>query len=199
MTRLTMNLNRLLKKKCSIFYKLLDANIGERMVVRIFLTLLVLVFSVFSSGNTYSQEEVSGRATIISGDTISIKNMDDGKQFIFRLWGIDAPELEQPCEKKNGQSVDCGVLARNAVRTIVRKNELVCVDFDKDLEGKLTGLCYMGDQILNGAIVRAGWALAYQQESMDFLDVEKKARLRDRGVWKYKFMAPWKWRKSQNK
>ena len=85
MTRLTMNLHRLLKKKCSIFYKLLDANIGERMVVRIFLTLLVLVFSVFSSGNTYSQEEVSGRATIISGDTISIKNMDDGKQFIFRL------------------------------------------------------------------------------------------------------------------
>ncbi len=155
------------------------------MVVRIFLILFVLVFSVFSSGNTYSQEEVSGRATIISGDTISIKNMDDGKQFIFRLWGIDAPELEQPCEEKNGQSVDCGVLARNAVRTIVRKNELVCVDFEKDLEGKLTGLCYMGDQILNGA--------------MDFLDVEKKARLKDRGVWKYKFMAPWKWRKSQNK
>ena len=95
-----MYLNRLLKKKCSIFYKLLDANIGERMVVRIFLTLSVLVFSVFFSDNTYSQQEVSGRATIISGDTISIKNMDDGKQFIFRLWGIDAPELEQPCEKE---------------------------------------------------------------------------------------------------
>ena len=57
----------------------------------------------------------------------------------------------------------------------------MCVDFEKDLEGKLTGLCYMGDKILNGAIVRAGWALAYQQESRDFLDVEKKARLKDRG------------------
>ncbi len=169
------------------------------MVARIFLTLSVLVFLGLSSGNTFSQEEVSGRATIISGDTISIKNIEDGKEFIVRLWGIDAPELEQPCEKKNGQSVDCGVLARNAVRAIVRKNELVCVDFEKDLEGKLTGLCYMGDKILNGAIVRAGWALAYPQESRDFLDVEKKARLKDRGVWKYKFMAPWRWRKSQKK
>ena len=108
------------------------------MVARIFLILSVLVFSVFSSDNTFSQEEVSGRATIISGDTISIKNTDDGKQFIFRLWGIDAPELEPPCEKKNGQSVDCGILARNAVRAIVRKNELVCIDFEKDLECKLT-------------------------------------------------------------
>ena len=169
------------------------------MVYRIFFPLSMLVFLVLSSDVAFSQEEVSGRATIISGDTISIKNIEDGKQFVFRLWGIDAPELDQPCEKRNGQSVDCGVLARNAVRAIVRKNELVCVDFEKDLEGKLTGLCYMGDKILNGAIVRAGWALAYKQESSDFLDVEKKARLKDRGVWKYKFSAPWKWRKSQKK
>ena len=42
----------------------------------------------------------------------------------------------------------------------------------------------MGDKFLNGAVVGAGWALAYQQESRDFLDVEKKARQKHRAVWK---------------
>ena len=57
----------------------------------------------------------------------------------------------------------------------------------------------MGDKILNGAIVRAGWALAYKQESSDFLDVEKQARLNDKGVWEYNFIPPWTWRKNQKK
>ena len=75
----------------------------------------------------------------------------------------------------------------------------MCVDFEKDSENQITALCYMGDKILNGAIVRAGWALAYKQESTDFLDVEKQARLNDKGVWEYNFIPPWTWRKNQKK
>ena len=158
-----------------------------------------MISASFFVDSAFSQEEVAGRAKVISGDTLSIKNIEDGKQFTFRLWGIDAPELDQPCEKKNGQSVDCGVLARNAVRAIIKRSELVCVDFEKDSENQITALCYMGDKILNGAIVRAGWALAYKQESTDFLDVEKQARLNDKGVWEYNFIPPWTWRKNQKK
>ena len=169
------------------------------MVIKLFLTVSTVISAFFSLDSAFSQEEVAGRAKVISGDTLSIKNIDDGKQFTFRLWGIDAPDLEQPCEKKNGQSVDCGVLARNAVRAIIKRSELVCVDFEKDSEDQLTALCYMGDKILNGAIVRAGWALAYKQESTDFLDVEKQARLNDKGVWEYNFITPWTWRKNQKK
>ena len=169
------------------------------MVNKLFLAFLTGISAPLFSDSAFSQEEVAGRAKVISGDTLSIKNIEDGKQFTFRLWGIDAPELDQPCEKKNGQSVDCGVLARNAVRAIVKRSELVCVDFEKDSENQITALCYIGDKILNGAIVRAGWALAYKQESTDFLDVEKQARLNDKGVWEYNFITPWTWRKNQKK
>ena len=169
------------------------------MVIKLFLAFLTGISVSLSFDSAFSQEEVAGRAKVISGDTLSIKNIEDGKQFTFRLWGIDAPELDQPCEKKNGQSVDCGVLARNAVRAIIKRSELVCVDFEKDSENQITALCYMGDKILNGAIVRAGWALAYKQESTDFLDVEKQARLNDKGVWEYNFIPPWTWRKNQKK
>ncbi|MEC7807113.1 MAG: thermonuclease family protein [Pseudomonadota bacterium] len=169
------------------------------MVIKLFLAFLTGISASLFFDSAFSQEEVAGRAKIISGDTLSIKNIEDGKQFTFRLWGIDAPELDQPCEKKNGQSVDCGVLARNAVRAIIKRSELVCVDFEKDSENQITALCYMGDKILNGAIVRAGWALAYKQESTDFLDVEKQARLNDKGVWEYNFIPPWTWRKNQKK
>jgi endonuclease YncB( thermonuclease family) len=169
------------------------------MVIKLFLAFLTGISAPLFFDSAFSQEEVAGRAKVISGDTLSIKNIEDGKQFTFRLWGIDAPELDQPCEKKNGQSVDCGVLARNAVRAIIKRSELVCVDFEKDSENQITALCYMGDKILNGAIVRAGWALAYKQESTDFLDVEKQARLNDKGVWEYNFIPPWTWRKNQKK
>ena len=169
------------------------------MVIKLFLAFLTGISVSLFFDSAFSQEEVAGRAKVISGDTLSIKNIEDGKQFTFRLWGIDAPELDQPCEKKNGQSVECGVLARNAVRAIIKRSERVCGDFEKDSENQITALCYMGDKILNGAIVRAGWALAYKQESTDFLDVEKQARLNDKGVWEYNFIPPWTWRKNQKK
>ena len=107
------------------------------MVIKLFLAVLTGISASLFFDSAFSQEEVAGRAKVISGDTLSIKNIEDGKQFTFRLWGIDAPELDQPCEKKNGQSVDCGVLARNAVRAIIKRSELVCVDFEKTLRIRL--------------------------------------------------------------
>lgn len=144
-----------------------------------------------------AQEEITGRAIVISGDTLIIKSIDDGKKTEFRLWGADAPEVAQHCETQNGRSVDCGVLARDALKSIIRKKELTCIDFEKDKGGRLTALCYMGDKILNGALVRSGWALAYQQESSDYLALEKQARLKEKGIWKYRFTKPWVWRKKQ--
>ena len=112
---------------------------------------------------------------------------------------MDAPELEQHCETKNGRSIDCGLLARDALDVIIRGKNLICVDFEKDTEDQLTALCYLGDQILNGSVVRSGWAMAYRKESMDFVRLEKQARLGEKGIWEYKFDKPWLWRKLRKK
>ena len=163
-----------------------------------FLIFGVIITTLFLSNQVgFAQEEITGRASAIGGDTLIIKSIDDGKKTEFRLWGIDAPEVAQHCETQNGKSVDCGVLARDALNSMVRRKELICIDFEKDKEGQLTALCYIGDKILNSAVVRSGWALAYRQESSDYLLLEKQARIKEKGIWKYRFTKPWVWRKKQ--
>ena len=149
--------------------------------------------------NGFSQQELSGRAVAIAGDTLRLISDDDKSKTLIRLWGVDAPELEQHCETKNGRSIDCGLLARDALDAIISRKNLTCVDFEKDTEGQLTALCYLGDQILNGSVVRSGWAMAYRKESMDFVGLEKQARLSGKGIWEYKFDKPWLWRKLRKK
>ncbi len=47
---------------------------------------------------------------------------------------------------------------------------------------------------LNGAMVRAGWALAYRRHSDDYASIEAVARARGAGVWGLVFVPPWTWR-----
>ncbi len=166
------------------------------MFKRVLYSFLVFIALVVSGHAILAQEEITGRASAIAGDTLLIKSLDDGKKTKIRLWGIDAPEVTQHCETPNGRSVNCGVLARDALRSMLKRKELTCIDFEKGRKGQLTALCYIGDKILNGAIVRAGWALAFKQESSDYLELEKQARLKEKGIWKYTFTKPWVWRKN---
>lgn len=170
------------------------------MLNKIFSLIIALVIAIsVDIKNGFSQEELSGRAVAITGDTLRLISDDDKSKIFIRLWGVDAPELEQHCETKNGRSIDCGLLARDALDVIIRGKNLICVDFEKDTEDQLTALCYLGDQILNGSVVRSGWAMAYRKESMDFVRLEKQARLGEKGIWEYKFDKPWLWRKLRKK
>ena len=162
-------------------------------------TIAVLVIFIFPQTDAFSQDEISGRAIAISGDTLRLTNEEDKSETEIRLWGIDAPETNQHCETKTGRSVDCGILAKNALKTVIRGKNLTCVDFDKDDEGVITAFCYLGDKILNAIVVRSGWAMAYKLESSDYLGIEKRARLAEKGIWQYRFDKPWIWRKRQKK
>ena len=170
------------------------------MLNKNFLLIVALMIAIsIDIKNGFSQQELSGRAVAIAGDTLRLINDEDKSKTLIRLWGVDAPELEQHCETKNGRSIDCGLLARDALDAIISRKNLTCVDFEKDTEGQLTALCYLGDQILNGSVVRSGWAMAYRKESMDSVGLEKQARLGEKGIWEYKFDKPWLWRKSRKK
>ena len=162
-------------------------------------TIAVLVALIFPRISAFSQDEISGRAIAISGDTLRLKNEEDKSEIEVRLWGIDAPEKNQHCETRTGRSIDCGILAKNALKATIRRKTLTCVDFDKNEEGTITALCYLGDKILHSMVVRSGWAMAYKRESSDYLGIEKVARLAEKGIWQYRFDKPWIWRKRQKK
>jgi endonuclease YncB( thermonuclease family) len=159
----------------------------------------LLTFGFMETSAAIALDEIVGRARSVTGDTIKIKSIDDGKTRRVRLFGVNAPDPRQHCETKHGESVNCGFMALDALDVMIRKKQITCVDLDKDAEGVITGTCYVGDQILNSSIVRAGWALAYVKESSDFLGLEERARAAGKGIWPFRFEKPWIWRAEQEK
>jgi endonuclease YncB( thermonuclease family) len=170
------------------------------ILVRLFLIIAgLLAFGLTEARVAVALDEIVGRARAATGDTIRIKSIDDGKTRLVRLFGVNAPNPQQHCETKHGEPINCGYLSRDGLDRMLTRIQVTCVDLDKDAEGTITGTCYAGDKILNSAIVRAGWALAYVKESSDFLGLEQRARAAGKGIWPYRFQKPWIWRAEQEK
>jgi len=144
-----------------------------------------------------AQSEIVGRARATSGDSLKIKSIDDGKITELRLYGVDAIEVNQHCETKLGAPEECGLMALDALDAMLRRKQITCVDFALGPEGDTAATCYVGDKILNSLVVRAGWALAYQPESSDYLGLEQLARKEGKGIWPFRFQTPWEWRAEQ--
>ena len=159
----------------------------------------LFVLSLASGRTAVAQQEIVGLARAVSGDTVRIKSIDDGKTHDIRLFGVMAPDRRQHCETRNGESVNCGYESFDALDTLIKGKRMTCVDFDKDKSGHVTGTCYLGDKILNSMIIRDGWALSYVEESRDFLGLEERAKESGKGIWIYRFQKPWIWRYEQEK
>lgn len=134
--------------------------------------------------------ELSGRASVIDGDSIEVAGRE------IRLHGIDAPEFMQTC-LAGGKSWRCG---RRAARTLARRisgRRVVCTEKDRDRYGRIVARCRQGGEDLNAWLVANGWALAYRRHSRAYVDEEAAARAARRGIWRGEFVPPWEWRRSQ--
>jgi endonuclease YncB( thermonuclease family) len=125
--------------------------------------------------------DLAGTARVIEGDKIEI----DGKP--VRLHGIDAPEMEQSCEK-GGKHYRCGQKAARALREKIGGGTVRCT---------AAGICYLGKLDLNGWMVKWGHAVADRKTSEAYLGKEAKARRARRGVWHGRFAYPWDWRRGK--
>jgi endonuclease YncB( thermonuclease family) len=133
---------------------------------------------------------LTGLASVVDGDTIIVA----GER--VRLHGIDAPELNQTfwCM---GQTLPCGAMAMAALEALTAGVKLRCEPVERDRHGRLVAKCFSPSGIDVGQrLVAAGWALAYRQFSMDYVDAEEEARKAKRGMWRGGFMKPWVWRAS---
>lgn len=121
---------------------------------------------------------------ISDGDTITI--LQNKTQIKVRLYGIDAPELKQPYGKKSKQ-----FLANLIVGEVVEVDEN-----GKDRYKRTLGIIRYKDQDINAQMVLNGYAWAYVKYSKIYVDQEKLAREKKRGLWQSSDPAPpWQWRK----
>src|SRR4249919_1713564 len=103
----------------------------------------------------------TGPARVVDGDTIDVGGMR------IRLWGIDAPESKQMCERL-GAAYACGHEATAHLRALVAGADVACEPRVKDRYGRSVAVCRVGLVDVGAAMVRDGWALAFVRYSVDY-------------------------------
>ncbi|HEB79209.1 MAG TPA: thermonuclease family protein [Rhodospirillales bacterium] len=147
------------------------------------------VIAFFASSSSVHAEEIVGKAKVIAGDLIEI----DGRR--VRLYGIDAPDLDQICLSKKGEEYKCGDHAKRHLAVMIGRLPLTCKGEKKDENGALIAVCSIRWLDINENIVFDGWALAYREHGDDYVRAELAAKARHQGLWRGSaFVTPWEWR-----
>lgn len=148
--------------------------------------LRTLAIAVLVTSPTWTfAEAVTGKASILDGDTIEIHGQR------IRLEGIDAPESRQTC----GGGWRCGKDAAFALADRIGTATVGCEVHGKDRYKRLLAVCYSGGEDLNRWMVRNGWAVAYRKYSAAYVQDETRARAAGLNIWSTNFQMPWDWRR----
>ena len=126
----------------------------------------------------WSQVEFTGPAVVVDGDTIKVKGIT------WRLEGIDAPELRQPCLDAKHR---CGVIAAVLLAEIVKGSLVSCRATGTQSYNRMVGVCRMNGQDLGEIMVRNGLAYDWPRYSGG-----RYAAAMPRG--ELMFERPWEWR-----
>jgi len=132
--------------------------------------------------------DLSGRATIVDGDTLEINSNR------IRLEGIDAPESSQRCQLPVGTWA-CGEAAESALANPAGGETIRCHGDGYDSYGRLLATCSTPEEPnLNARLVRDGLAWAFVKYSNKYVDEEMTARTKKIGVWQEPTQPPWQYR-----
>jgi len=138
-----------------------------------------------------ASEPLVGVASVLDGDTIEIHGTR------IRLYGIDAPESDQLCQRPDGGRWRCGQQAALALQEHIGRRPVTCVRRDTDRYGRLVGQCAVAGADVNAWLVANGWAAAYRRYAPDYVDEEQVARTAGMGIWSGAFVMPWDWRRGE--
>lgn len=131
----------------------------------------------------------AAQVTAVSGDTLRVGGT------LFRLDGVDAPELDQVCLNDKGAVWACGTAARDALASALDKHAVDCDDRGADplLPSRRIGICWLdaADLSLNQRLVREGWAVGFESEGQPRFKADQNAAQDNRrGLWQGCFVAP---------
>lgn len=129
---------------------------------------LLFILSLIFVVSCNKEETVLVYERIIDGDTF----VANGKK--IRLWGIDAPEKNEP------ESFAASLY----LETLLEQGELRCEFFNTDKYQRDVMTCYSDGHDIASDLVKMGMARDYKRYSKGYYDAEEKeAKANNRGIW----------------
>jgi endonuclease YncB( thermonuclease family) len=155
-------------------------------MIRAFLALTILATPAHA-------ETITGRASVIDGDTITIQGQR------IRLNGIDAPESRQLCYNAANREYRCGQAAALALDAfLAARRPTTCRIIDTDRYGRGIGICTAAGQDVAEWLVRNGHALDWPRYSDGaYSAAQAAAKAARKGIWAGRFARPWEWRRDR--
>lgn len=126
---------------------------------------------------------IYGNASAVDGDTLDIGG---GR---VRLFGIDAPERNQTCQRASG-AWECGADATVLLANLIEGQRVQCEQRDTDRYGRPVAVCSAGGIDLSEAMARTGFAIALDRFSADYVATAEQARAARLGIWGGSFQEP---------
>ena len=128
---------------------------------------------------------------VVDGDTFVLSGTT------YRLWGIDAPELNQICEDQAKTPYPCGRQAKEYLRKIMKGHDFHCTQESRaKSETRAVARCMIDEKDIGQIMVRDGWATDYKYFSKGAYTLEEnQARHFRAGLWGGSFQNPRDWRK----
>lgn len=126
---------------------------------------------------------------VIDGDTIDVQRSRSVER--IRLYGIDAPEKDQPF----------GTGATGYLARLIGGEQVTIDEVTKDRYGRMVAMVGLDRSNVNQLLVQDGYAWVYSRYCrkaicQQWVNLEKDARLEKRGLWAGRNpVPPWEWRK----
>lgn len=168
-----------------------------RVLGRFIAILIVLIAAaLFARYCGFEQDvhfKVADRVAAIDGDTLRSGDIE------VRLYGIDAPELDQTCSLEGGRSWACGREAQNRLKSLIGRYAVDCTPRARDKFNRIIATCGTSKvPDLGEALVREGLAvnLSSDRDEGPYVDAEIEAQAAKRGIWQGDFERPSDWRQA---
>lgn len=113
---------------------------------------------------------------VVDGDTFEFQGET------IRLFGIDAPEQGQPCDRAAALR-DCGAWSKAVLTKALGQGQLTCKAKDIDRYGRTVAQCWVAGKDLGKTMVQEGAAKAYRKYSSLYVTTEAEAKTAGRGIW----------------
>jgi len=134
-----------------------------------------------------AQITVSGTGRVKDGDSLMVGDTE------VRLFGVDAPELSQTCQR-GGEAWACGRAAAEELGKLIAGQQVRCQSMGSDQYQRVLGRCTASSIDINRLLVSRGYAVAFRRYSSDYVSAEESAKADNRGLWAGTFQMPSQYR-----